>query len=1212
MIASDLGILFELGFNIGILTYIQQNNLNYSFLHLYHEDLQKLRFSKLVERIIQNENITSQTDREIIKKWSLYFLQKGFLSGYNIFREYLDSITQQNPKNLEKLKIDYYQANFCDQNSFNLNPKGETQTYQALLSHFGNIPVNISRYSQKGEFLKADTLMLIRYKKQVRILVIDVSVFSVKSTEDLKDLNNVELLKRLLFSDISYLKSKSVFSQLSIDTGEKESYLGIEISEDLNRYLTAFQREDKESYKLIQAGGYAYSFHQFLQEQNLILPENDLTINVMGYTDRSVNAIAINSHHLDFLKTCQEIYKKKPTEQEIQASRFQVLKTIQRNASHSFIDGKVFLKSLLELSPKSSKPVIHHEKITNFFNSVDLVPQELMNELNLVGQMELRQAHSTLISQGLSSNIPYLFLTGNPGIGKTTSIVNFLSQNADEGFLFFYISPRTQVNLDIIEKFREHSQLEDLFCLNSTSYILSSNPDKYTVEYFSKKYQGDFNQKNILFKDGTIANKNLSRPAKNLTRTKEDVIIEKKQKKAGVLSSICETVSTIIDDRISHNVVATISIQSLKKLDDHTDTLKHFSKILGSFYNKREACIIPEKLQDFTKRYKNLFIMIDEITGDQSGINFLDGLMTILKEYEIFNYAHILNTKLIIADASLVDIDVINQHLSCAKPEPNKIFYRLANQNSTPLSRKLFKFKNQEALLINSNSYPAKALNITYKVFPEPILYNSETFLNNDKVLIKPVQNEIFLDIIRILKKHPHEQVIIYIQDKLRLKSLIQQLETTLDYFEKFQDYIEIHSQISELEKAKIQTSKEQVNVIFMTASASRGLSFPKAKHILVDIPRFEIEQNLMEIIQVIYRGRGTYLENGETKTLDREEKQLIFYFCEKLIYYKDNPEISLQESLLNIIDILLILKTSIMTRIYGYGKIGNYNIVMIPLGGKSVFAAGETYTNKLENLIKSLKSESRNRPQDTILRNVAYDLTKLLERVQITLQNTLSQTSLSYLSQIHSFQDTFESKVDDNLASLLHLEKLEDCYILGNLLIVPLADQLMREKYELRHQETINNEQFFNNLLAIYYQVDYPLALRIAASSAIELLNQLQSQKDKNMTQILEQTSQRFDQYYAIPLFTLTSQAVMKEYFSRKTANTETEENSFRFCLETYLKTRLPITNVLPIGFVYEEFPFLVFTSYSFNQFRDKLFTDRQLFISHELNILNLILSYQ
>ena len=44
-----------------------------------------------------------------------------------------------------------------------------------------------------------------------------------------------------------------------------------------------------------------------------------------------------------------------------------------------------------------------------------------------------------------------------------------------------------------------------------------------------------------------------------------------------------------------------------------------------------------------------------------------------------------------------------------------------------------------------------------------------------------------------------------------------------------------------------------------MTASGSRGLSFPKTKHILVDIPHFQIEKNLMEVIQVIYRGRGEY-----------------------------------------------------------------------------------------------------------------------------------------------------------------------------------------------------------------------------------------------------------------------------------------------------------------------------------------------------------------
>jgi hypothetical protein len=117
-----------------------------------------------------------------------------------------------------------------------------------------------------------------------------------------------------------------------------------------------------------------------------------------------------------------------------------------------------------------------------------------------------------------------------------------------------------------------------------------------------------------------------------------------------------------------------------------------------------------------------------------------------------------------------------------------------------------------------------------------------------------------------------------------------------------------------------VKNRKDHVAVIFMTASASRGLSFPKTRSILVDVPQFAIEQNLMEIIQVVYRGRGTYEEEGREKTLDNQEKEVIFYAGDALTYQAEDKwkSISLQESLLNIINILVILKASLMTRIVG------------------------------------------------------------------------------------------------------------------------------------------------------------------------------------------------------------------------------------------------------------------------------------------------------
>ena len=117
--------------------------------------------------------------------------------------------------------------------------------------------------------------------------------------------------------------------------------------------------------------------------------------------------------------------------------------------------------------------------------------------------------------------------------------------------------------------------------------------------------------------------------------------------------------------------------------------------------------------------------------------------------------------------------------------------------------------------------------------------------------------------------------------------------------FQKNIHYLEIHANISEQEKQDIQKYQETVKIVFMTASGSRGLSFPKAKHILVEIPKFEIEKNLMEIIQVIYRGRGNDI-------IDNQDKYLNFYLAERSIYYQDDPQISVQESVLSLLNLHL------------------------------------------------------------------------------------------------------------------------------------------------------------------------------------------------------------------------------------------------------------------------------------------------------------------
>jgi len=258
-------------------------------------------------------------------------------------------------------------------------------------------------------------------------------------------------LKEKWFNSGALFSSKSVFSELRIDT---ES-LGLEFSQDLKSYFTAFKYRDKESTKLIQAASYAYSFYEFLQKTGIIHAGTPVVLNAVGYSDRGLSAMSVRRENLAILKTCYEIYTHDSSGKDISNARKQVLNRIKRSAYTSFAQGKDFIDNLLEISPNNTTIVTHQEQVNGFFNSVGEVPCELMNQLGLTGTMNLRQAHAELIQKALVSEATYLFLTGNPGIGKTTAIVDFLKSHIDEGFLFFYVSPRKQVNLDIIEKFKD-------------------------------------------------------------------------------------------------------------------------------------------------------------------------------------------------------------------------------------------------------------------------------------------------------------------------------------------------------------------------------------------------------------------------------------------------------------------------------------------------------------------------------------------------------------------------------------------------------------------------------------------------------------------------------------------------------------------------------------------------------------------------------------
>jgi len=1211
MISEDFGRLFEVGFNIGILAYIQKEKLAHNFGDSYRLDLQQLKLPNMMAEMIREANLLASLNTEIAEKWSLFFVQKGFLGGLNFFREYVKSTGW----NLHRLEIVYCQCNFSNDNSIRTYERDEKKVFKQLLSQFKTAKRSLSDddidlYSKTGEFLQADTLMLLQHGDDFRILCVDLSVFSPMLDPKAQDINEIEVMRKYLLREISYLRSKSVFSNLRMDT----STLGVDFSEDLKGYFTAFKYKDKESTKFIQAGSYAHSFYGFLQQTGILAQDAEVLLNVVGYGDRNISAISLRKDKINLLATCAKIYQNEPKGKEIPNARSEVLDVIQLNAARSFKDGKKLVNSLLKIG-KNIEPVCHSEKIDNFVNSIDIISDKLADELQIDRGLHLRNAHAQLIVKALQSDETYIFLTGNPGIGKTTAIANFLKTHIDDGFLFLYVSPRKQVNLDIIEKFKDKNTgllcNDRLFCINTNSDIIASHSGKRTVKYSSNSRSENFTEKTVHFLKDNPEVQVKEYHQREIARKNETVIEAASLKTMGVLNSICNGIYSLINCKTSNNIVATVSIQSLRMKENRQSTLDYLEQIFQDTYNKREKLVIPAKMQEISRRIKHIFIMIDEITGDDGGVEFLAGIAKMVKKHELHKPQHGFNTKIIVADASIVDPDVIKQHLENTSPEPDKIYFKKLPKNSDviePLQVTPFKFNNLAATVINANSYPARSLEITYKVFVETVKYNENASLKENSNLVSRVQSEIIQDINQRLAIPGVEQIIVYIQNKQRLAELIEKIQKERD-FNQFEDYLEIHANISEEEKEKIQECKDTAKVIFMTASGSRGLSFPKTKHILVDIPRFQIEKNLMEVIQVIYRGRG---EDKHGKTLDGEDKELLFYVSYTAVYYADDAdaELSLQESKLSLLNLLLILKTAVMTRISGYGYLGRDKFLMIPIGGKSVSAVGDTFSNKMASLIKTLKSESIR--GNSLLKEVYTSLEELLGRGEFVLTNSdnARHKGDSYLQMRDDFNKKFLEKCNP-LAGLLSYDNLEIGHVCGSLLVVPLANQSLLETYQMRLHREIKEcleKKLLHKMYRIRDSKSYPEnVISAIRGGAIELLQFLNSDVEK--TQYFEQLSQQFDRYYAIPLFAFVSGEEMQEYFA-DSSQEEPEDRRFRDILSAYMRAIYPVYSVMPIGHKYQDFPFIVFRSYSLEQSRAKMFTDKYLMSSNELNVLNLILS--
>lgn len=1244
--AEVMGRLFELGFNTGLLSAIvQRTDLTHHFAALYETELSGLHLPPLVEAAQRLARSISSFDQEMLQQWVHFLLLKGYLAGSNFLAEFLQTICLE--KDWEG-EIIYLQCSVTGKNSLGVHPSPSiTQTVEALMAQFSHAGLSevtlnaqeLVNYQGKGAFLNADLLFLLKDPKGWRLLCVDLSVFGLRTLGDVHDLSRVSSLRSMLLSEMRYLRSRSIFTNLSIDANDEGTAQEL-LSGQLKQYFTAFKRRDKETAKFIQAASYAHSFYQFLLQRQILTLQSPLSFYVVGYTDRAMNAMTLKQAQLPLLKICSDIYRQHHSDEEIDEARRAVIGTIQRAANRSFqrMGEQQFATSLLKLAEQGDQLHIleHTETLDGFVNTVEALDPALLSPevrerlpANMHTGRSIRDMHRALVYQDLSSPDLYLFLTGHPGIGKTTAIVQFLKECAalGEGFLFLYISPRKQVNLDIVEKFREEPACVNFFGLTTNWLAIRDNHAHPTVHFYSDLCEGTFQAGGVTFLPAErVETARFKDSLRKLEEIQENLLVDKGEQVSGVLKSLCSGLAASLADTFppAHtalqeqprplSLVATVALQSLKRTAAGQNTLRHLDAIFKSAIANSK--ILPEKMRQLGQRLRHFFVMIDEVTGDEGGAAFLDGIHAFVHKYQLASYG--IHTKIIVADASIVDTDVITSHLEHTAYEPNKVYFRRVDpqQPTFALSRDEIRFKRRNSVVINANAYPASSLRVNYRILADIFRYEEEQYLERYKVLRNKQQQLLVEDIIMQMEQSPAAQILVYIQDKQRLNELITLIAQRKGEFVRGTHYQEIHANISEKHKLEIQESKDRVQVIFMTASASRGLSFKRAKYILVDIPHFAIEQNLMEILQVIYRGRG-----GD---FDQDEKTLTFYLADRIAYPEQaDRELTLKENLLHLLNVLLILKTAIMTRIEGSGPLGlNQRFRMIPIGGKSVLSAGETFSKRLSDLLKELQNTANQTwSNKKILTFIIDRLRFILSQSRIQLVRSTSvrgpylQLPRSYLEQLPTFAIDFLQAAQRGFDQVLKLPVLEPAYLSAGLLVVPIVHKSVRELYRASLEEAMKRPRpkdlpdLLTCMELLCKDPEYPESLRAALSDAVLLIRELQGLSDMKSASY-EQESLHEDQHYAFPLFTFLAYEHLRTYFETEAEAEEQALIPFRELLRSYINALYPADGFLPIGRGYKAFPFVLFRSFQLGEARQRAFTEKYLFTSQEFNIINMLLS--
>jgi hypothetical protein len=889
------------------------------------------------------------------------------------------------------------------------------------------------------------------------------------------------------------------------------------------------------------------------------------------------------------------------------------------------------------------------EKLRDYFGGSPktAIEQAMQGLTNRDGNLTLRDMHAAAVVAGMSCAKPgklnVIALEGNPGIGKTTALRRHLGAKS-EGYLFLYVSPRVIINRDVTEGMARKPD-------GTTSGILTVTTNAPLIASAERWHKAQVEQgldtkrtiegavvadgvENLIKPTGSMlvltpqqeaeidAEHAASRLSKATLSEHEDQV--KDRRLMGVLKGMASTARELLTLNPEVNrTVLTAALQGFRERENDKTTIDALSSLFEVDVAKPAG--IRER-QRFAKRMPNIVVMVDELAGDGAGARFVHTIAKWLcNEFiDCFDDVSPFTVTLVVSDASLGNETVLERYLNAGDRAPDKILVsKSAGEHPFQVAATSVRIGGgyRDTLHVMTNSFPASQLHLHYRVQLSSVtLGESKKYLGElqtPREAIRKAADEATLEGARCQISKALEagarQVIYFAQDKQFLRGVKAALLSTKELGLTRETVEVLDSSVPGWRRKELVEEKvrDKVKVFLMTSSGARGVSFPLTDWIIASVPRFNIESALMEIAQLIYRGRGSYHdENGKVQSGDRVPRHLVMLVDDYVVSEKEMDKRQWLRQSLDLMTLLVMLRSTIITRIKGDAGLWQ-PLALVPVGAvgaEELISLMAQYVSQFVKEAEIFKVQGDNKDLVALVMRASGYIQEIFSRAKLHGVARKGEDGRSIVKP--DFAEGLLSLVTDGISPLLvaaadGTSLPEHLYFSGPVIVETWAGFDKQEVFAFEGHET-QLSKAGSQLIGALYEIDRTKALSTTIRTpAANLLRLLQREKHDTANEFKTLKELKSSNTWV---------AVPANYFTFLHASTPEEGKLFRLSDPGLWQDALGRTlnagsAVLPPLPRYESFPWAAGVGQVSPLKLDLVFDDRYFMASNELNLLNTLL---